>query len=143
MRSGSAIVQTVRGFLAVCVLFLCAASVALGQAGRGSISGLVTDPGGAVIQGAKVTLLNPATGATQHTVTSSAGLYTFVSLNAGVYKVTASQTGFKSAVQDKITVNLDRLLRSTLRSKSAPPRRRSPYTKEWNWLSPATLPSAL
>ena len=54
-------------------------------------------------------LLNPATGVTQHTVTSSAGLYTFISLNPGVYKVTASQTGFKSVAQEKITVNVDQV----------------------------------
>ncbi len=84
-----------------------AGSIALAQAGRGSISGLVTDPGGALIQGAQVTLLNPSTGGTQHTVTTSAGLYTFVSLNPGVYQVTAKQTGFKSVAQNKITVNVD------------------------------------
>jgi len=88
------------------MLFLCSVS-ALAQAGRGSISGLVTDPGGALVQGAQVTLRDPATGVTQHTVTTSAGLYNFISLNPGVYQVTASQTGFKSVVQDKITVNVD------------------------------------
>src|SRR5579863_3035641 len=107
MISGNAMGKTVRNFLSICVLFLCAGSVALAQAGRGSISGLVTDPGGALIQGAKVTLLNPATGVSQHTVTTSAGLYTFISLNPGIYQVTASQTGFKSVAQDKITVSVD------------------------------------
>ena len=86
MNSGNAMAKTVRNFLSICILLLCAGSVALGQAGRGSISGLVTDPGGALIQGAKVVLLNPATGVTQHTVTTSAGLYTFISLNPGVYQ---------------------------------------------------------
>ena len=107
MNSGNGTGKTIRNFLALCIVLLIAACGALAQAGRGSISGLVTDPGGAVLPGAKVTLLNPATGATQHTVTTGAGLYNFISLNAGVYKVTASQTGFKSAVQEKITVNLD------------------------------------
>jgi hypothetical protein len=107
MNSGNAMAKTVRNFISVCILFLCAGSVALAQAGRGSISGLVTDPGGALVQGAHVTLLNPATGVTQHTVTTSAGLYTFISLNPGVYQVTASQTGFKSITQEKITVNVD------------------------------------
>jgi hypothetical protein len=64
----------VRNFLAMCVLLLCAGSIALAQAGRGSISGLVSDPAGALIPRAKVVLLNPATGVTQHTVTSGAGL---------------------------------------------------------------------
>src|SRR5580693_5392833 len=107
MNSGYGTGKTIRNFLALCIVLLIAACGALAQAGRGSISGLVTDPGGAVIQGAKVTLLDPATGATQHTVTTGAGLYTFISLNPGVYKVTASQTGFKSVAQEKITVNLD------------------------------------
>jgi hypothetical protein len=109
MNGGNAIATTARNFLSVCILFLCASSVALAQAGRGGISGTVTDPGGAVIPGAQVTLLNPATGVTQHTVTSSAGLYTFISLNPGVYQVTASQTGFKSVAQEKVTVNVDQV----------------------------------
>jgi hypothetical protein len=100
---------TVRNFLAMCVLLLCAGSIALAQAGRGSISGLVSDPAGALIPRAKVVLLNPATGVTQHTVTSGAGLYTFLSLNPGVYKVTASETGFKSVAQEKITVSVDQV----------------------------------
>ncbi len=107
MNSGTAIITRVRTLLSVCILFLCAGSVALAQAGRGSISGLITDQGGALVQGAHVTLLNPATGVTQHTVSSSAGLYTFISLNPAVYKVTASQTGFKAVALDKITVNVD------------------------------------
>jgi hypothetical protein len=109
MNSGDAMVKTVRNFLSAGILFLIAVSVALAQAGRGSISGLVTDPGGALVQGAHVTLLNPATGVTQHTVTSSAGLYTFISLNPGIYHVTASQKGFKSIAQDKVTVDVDQV----------------------------------
>jgi carboxypeptidase family protein len=81
-------------FLAVCILFLCASSLALAQAGRGSISGTVTDPNGAVVPGAPVTLLNRATGGIQHTVTSGAGLDRFISLNPGAYQVTVSQSGF-------------------------------------------------
>jgi hypothetical protein len=109
MNSRNAIAKMVRNFLSVSILSLCAGSIALAQAGRGSISGLVTDPGGALVSGAQVVLRNPATGSTQRTVTTSAGLYTFISLNPGVYQVTASQTGFKSIAQDKITVNLDQV----------------------------------
>jgi carboxypeptidase family protein len=109
MKSRFAVAKTVRNFLAVCILFLCVVSAALAQAGRGSISGLVTDPGGALVQGAQVTLRDQATGVTQHTVTTSAGLYTFISLNPGAYQVTAAQKGFKNVVLDKITVNLDQV----------------------------------
>lgn len=98
-----------RNFLCVCLLFIGVVSTALGQAGRGSISGLVTDPNGALVPGAQVTLLNPATGVKQRTVTSGAGLYTFISLNPGVYQVTATQTGFKAITLDKVAVSVDQV----------------------------------
>jgi hypothetical protein len=109
MNRRNALVKTVRNLLSVCVLFLCAGSVALAQAGRGSISGLVSDPAGALVAGARVVLLNPATGVTQHTVTTGAGLYTFISLNPGVYQVTASQKGFKSVAHDNVAVTVDQI----------------------------------
>src|ERR1700678_2169830 len=107
MSSGNAVVKAVRNILSVCLLFVCASSVALAQAGRGSISGLVTDPAGALVPGARVVLLNKATGVSQHSVTSSAGLYTFISLNPAVYQVTVTQKGFKTATLEKVTVSLD------------------------------------
>ena len=109
MNRRNALVKTVRNFLSVCILFLCAGSVALSQAGRGSISGLVSDPSGAFVGGAKVTALNHATGVALHTVTSDAGLYTFVSLNPGLYLVTASQKGFASIAQDNVSVTVDQV----------------------------------
>jgi hypothetical protein len=109
MESRNAIVKTTKNVLVVCVLFLSTASVALAQAGRGSISGLVSDPGGAIMPGVQVVLLNRATGVKQHTVTSSAGLYTFISLNPGAYEVTASQKGFRSVAEDNITVTVDQV----------------------------------
>jgi hypothetical protein len=89
------------------ILILFAATTLVAQAGRGSISGTVTDPSGGLVPGARLTLLNKATGIIQHTVTSGAGLYTFISLNPGVYQVTASEKGFATIAQDNITVNVD------------------------------------
>ncbi len=109
MNRRNTLIQTGRNFLSAVVLFLCMGSIALAQAGRGSISGLVTDPAGALVAGAKVVLLDQATGVTQHSVTSSAGLYTFISLNPGVYQVTVSQTGFKNTAKDKVTVTVDQV----------------------------------
>jgi Carboxypeptidase regulatory-like domain len=88
---------------------LCTPLLTSAQAGRGSISGTITDPDGGVVTGARVVLLDRATGATQHTVTTAAGLYTFISLNPGVYQVTASQTGFASVSQDKVAVSVDQV----------------------------------
>src|SRR5262245_51260409 len=73
---------------------------ALGQ-GRvtGTITGVVTDPAGSVIQGAKVTALNGATGFKQEAVTNSDGFYRLDFLPVGAYSVTIAPTGgFKQAV---------------------------------------------
>jgi Carboxypeptidase regulatory-like domain len=107
MSSRGFVAGRLRSSICALVLILLTGAVALAQAGRGSISGTVTDPGGAVIAGAQVTLLNKATGVSQHTVTTSAGLYTFISLNPGQYQVTVTQTGFTSVVKEKITVDVD------------------------------------
>jgi len=86
---------------------LLSAISSFAQGGQGKVSGLVTDPTGAIVVGAQVVLHNNATGLTQHTVTSAAGLYTFPSVNPGEYDVTASQEGFTSIVHEHVTVNVD------------------------------------
>ena len=98
-----------------CLCFLTLlAGMAFAQAGRGGISGTVVDSSGAVVPGAKVVLVDRATGGTQRTVTNSAGLYTFISLNPGVYKVTASQSGFANIVRDNVTVSVDQVTEVTI-----------------------------
>ena len=89
--------------------FSFAASAAWCQAGRGGINGTVTDPTGAVVTGAKVTALSLATGISQSTVTTPAGLYSFVSLNPGTYEVTASANGFENVAHDNVSVSVDQV----------------------------------
>ncbi|MHB1937091.1 MAG: outer membrane beta-barrel protein, partial [Acidobacteriaceae bacterium] len=57
--------------------------------------------------GAKVTLLNNATGVAIHATSNSSGNYAFISLNPGVYSVTATQKGFVTVVHDDVTVTAD------------------------------------
>ena len=95
------------GLRLLSVLALSLATAAFGQAGRGAISGLVTDPSGALVPGAKITLANHATGTSQSTTTTAGGLYSFVSLAPGSYTVTASQSGFQTLVQDNVLVTVD------------------------------------
>ncbi|HEY1810029.1 MAG TPA: carboxypeptidase regulatory-like domain-containing protein [Acidobacteriaceae bacterium] len=94
-------------FLAFVLLFVPGTPRAFGQAGRGSVSGTITDPSGAIVPEASVTLLNPATGVALHTKTSAAGLYTFISLNPGSYRVTATASGFTTAQRDNVGVSVD------------------------------------
>ena len=100
----SLLLNVVASSLLVIVL---SGTAAFAQAGRGGISGTITDPSGAVIPKVTVTLVNHATGVAQHTVSTAAGLYSFVSLNPGVYEITASVNGFESVAKDKLTVDVD------------------------------------
>ena len=85
------------------------AALASAQAGRGGISGLVADPTGAIIPGASVTATDDATGAKLSTVTTGAGLYTFVSLPPGTYEVSATAKGFDTVVQKNVHVTVDQV----------------------------------
>jgi hypothetical protein len=84
-----------------------AANLVAQVAGRGSLSGLVTDRSGAAVAGAAVTLTNIDTGVTMSGRTSSGGLYSFLSLVPGTYQLKIEQPGFKTAVQNKITIAVD------------------------------------
>lgn len=75
---------------------LCLASVAAAQnTNSGEIRGTVTDPTGAVIPGAKVTVLNVDTGVSLEYATNGDGVYTTVSILPGNYSVTFTKAGFK------------------------------------------------
>lgn len=101
-------VHFLRSFLCLVLLPACTYPL-FAQPGRGSISGSVSDPTGAIVVGAKVILVNASTGLTQHAATTASGLYTFVSLNPGTYQVTASQTGFETVTQDNVLVSVDQV----------------------------------
>ena len=76
--------------------------------------GTVTDTGGALIAGAQVQLTNKGTNARQDAVTSSAGTYTFINLNPGVYSIVVSSSGFKSAENSQVTVSIGGTTRADL-----------------------------
>ena len=93
--------------LGVILLLTMAVNLAGQVAGRGSLSGLVADSSGAAVPSASVTLTNVATGVALQGKTSSAGLYSFISLVPGSYRLEVSQSGFQTAVQNDITVAVD------------------------------------
>src|SRR5262249_35516078 len=77
---------------------------AVGQVLKGSISGTVTDPQGALIANAQVKATNTATGAELTTTTDTRGAFGFNLIAAGIYKVEISATGFKTLTQTDIPV---------------------------------------
>src|ERR1700682_2249083 len=94
-----------RGILSAIVLamgFCLAAPFAGAQSTGGRIRGTVTDPSGATITAAKVTLINEATHATRDTEAGASGVYVFLEVPVGRYEVDAQSIGFKKDVRQGI-----------------------------------------
>jgi len=89
------------------VLYLIASLSPLGaQTTAGSIVGTVTDPSGAVVAGATITITNIGTNIAVKTTTDAAGDYVATPLEVGKYSVTIEATGFKRSVRPDIQVNV-------------------------------------
>jgi len=94
--------------LAVLFCVLCVVATSQAQY-RGSIRGVVTDPQGAVVQGATITLLNADTSATMTATSDDNGIYVFNALPTAHYKITAERNGFKKKVLESVQIIPDQL----------------------------------
>jgi hypothetical protein len=89
----------------VVVLFI---SVVMKAQDFASITGVVTDPTGAVIPGVDVTLQNPQTGVAYRGVTNAEGSYTLNQIKPGPgYKIEFTKDSFKSSVVSGLYLNVD------------------------------------
>jgi hypothetical protein len=92
---------------------LCAFVLALGgtlpawaqSTASGTIAGTVTDPSGAVVNGATVTLTDTSTKSSRNVTTNEAGRYIFVNVDPGAYDVSISKQGF-STTRTQTTVQV-------------------------------------
>ena len=92
------------------ILGLVSAGIGWSQDTRGTITGRVTDPSGAVVPGATVIVTNTAMGTKATLKTNQDGYYQAPLLNPGMYQVEASLQGFKKAIRDSVEVRVaDRL----------------------------------
>ncbi|MGC2111811.1 MAG: TonB-dependent receptor [Candidatus Korobacteraceae bacterium] len=94
-----------RGLLLLPVLLL-AATLLQAQTFRGTILGSVTDSSGAVIPNVSVKVHNVDTGLERTTQTSADGSYSVPELPIGTYNVVFTQTGFETAINKGVTVNV-------------------------------------
>lgn len=84
-----------RSLVLSALLLVLLTPVLFGQAVT-SLTGLVTDPSGAVVPGATITIVNTETGIQRETISNGEGSYTLPSVLPGTYTLTAKMTGFNS-----------------------------------------------
>jgi len=77
----------------------------------GQVTGLVTDPSGSVVGGAKVTVTNSQTNVARETATNSAGNYAFPALQPGLYDVRAEMRGFEAEVRKGVELQVEQTAR--------------------------------
>ena len=95
--------MTFRALLIV-IVTIAFSAIAFGQTSRGTVTGTVTDPNGAVIAGAEVTLTSGATKLSRTTTTNSEGFYRFEAVDPGPYSLKVTATGFGEVVHTGIEV---------------------------------------
>jgi hypothetical protein len=87
-------------------LTLICLSPAMSQSGRGTLTGTIKDPTGAVIPKAQIMVRNVNTGVEFNTVTTESGIYHVPYIPPGKYSLTATNAGFKKTVRENIEVHV-------------------------------------
>ena len=77
---------------------------------NGQVQGCVTDSQEAAVFGAKVRLINQATGVERKTRTNSDGLYSVFFVPPGVYQVFVQADGFSTAASPSLTMDVGQIL---------------------------------
>src|SRR6476660_374886 len=86
-------------FILALIFSLCVSAAAQSVA-SGTVEGTITDPQGAVIAGATVSIRNPITGYQQTTTTDPSGTFRFGNVPFNNYHIEVSQSGFAVGQQD-------------------------------------------
>lgn len=95
--------------LAIFVISICGSAFMWGQGVTATVNGVVTDPSGAAISGAKVTATDTQRGTEYSASTNSDGRYTIPNLPVGTYNVKVENPGFQTAVQPNVTLELNQV----------------------------------
>ena len=100
----------VLSFAAFALSFFLAAPFAGAQSTGGRIRGTVSDPSGASIAAATVTLVNEATHASRDVQSGANGEYIFIEVPVGSYEIDVTQAGFKAFVRKGIPLDLNQVI---------------------------------
>jgi hypothetical protein len=88
--------------VALLIVSVVASTILVQAQYRTSIQGIVSDPTGAVVPGATLTLTNPATGQKQVRVSDESGVYNFNALAAATFRLEVERKGFQKKVLDNL-----------------------------------------
>jgi hypothetical protein len=104
--------RRIRRVLNLCIIALALLGALSARADiKGTVSGLITDPSGAVVVKVTIIATNVDTGVQSMTVTDDKGFYTFPALNVGTYKVEIKQPGYSAFKETGITINANSSIR--------------------------------
>lgn len=95
----------------VLVGMLLMSSAAWAQINRGSITGIVTDPSGAVIPNVAITVTSTTTGVASNVTSNAAGVYTVTFLSPSTYELKAAKEGFRTFSRTNIVVDVGTTIR--------------------------------
>ena len=96
--------------LRLTVIGIVLGAVALAQTDRGTLTGVIADPAGAVIPNAAIELRGVETGTVYPAVTSATGNYTFSQLPVGTYELAVAIPGFKKLTRANIRVQTSQVI---------------------------------
>ncbi len=96
---------------AVLISGLLLSIAAFGQSDRGTITGTVSDPAGAVVANAAIEIKNAETGVVSQSTTTATGNYTIAQVPPGPYEMTVTAAGFKKYIRQNIAVGVAQTVR--------------------------------
>jgi Carboxypeptidase regulatory-like domain/TonB dependent receptor len=99
-----------REMLTMLMLALLSGAAFAQTTGSGTITGTLTDPSGAVVPGAEVSIRETDTGIERKTATNQAGIYSAAFLKPGHYEVTVTKAGFAKVVRTDLTLQVGQIL---------------------------------
>ena len=99
-----------RAWLTVALLTCLSAPTLLCQTEAARVSGRITDPTGAVVPEASVTVINLATNVSVTGTTNNEGIYAFPSLVPGRYRIRVQKQGFREVVLDGLVLNVQAIV---------------------------------
>ena len=93
------------------LVFLFVVLTLFAQTDRGTITGRIIDPAGAVVANAAIEARNTGTGAVSRVASSATGNYTIAQLPSGTYELSVTVTGFKKFIRSGLTIEAAQTIR--------------------------------